>query len=61
MNFIITKIQSTNEYTVTWRIHPSGNFYKTIVILKQHDLKDLLIQIIDQSPSTVNFLKTLLK
>lgn len=61
MNFIITKIVNKNEGFISWRVHPIGDFYKTLLIIKQHDLKDLLIQIIDQDPSITHFLTTLLK
>lgn len=61
MNFIITRICSTTEGSLSWRIYPIGNFYKTLLNIKHHDLKDILKQIIDQDPEIIDFIKTLIK
>lgn len=61
MNFVITKIVNKKEDFVSWRIHPVGDFYKTILILKNPDLRDILTQVICQDPLICYFLKDLLK
>ena len=61
MNFVITKIVNRKDNLDSWRIHPIGDFYKTLLIIKHHDLKDILTQIVYKDPSITHFLKTLLK
>lgn len=61
MNFIITNIFNKESGLNTWRIYPTGNFYKTLLILKHRDLKDILTQIVYKDPSISEFLKNLLK
>ena len=60
MNFIISKIEFSKDKNVSWRIYPVGDFYKTLLILKHADLKDVLRQIIDEDPEIAHYLKQLL-
>lgn len=61
MNFIIKKQKSSQDKHPTWRLFPTGDFYKTLLILKHTDLKDVLRQIIDEDPEIANYLWNLLK
>jgi len=61
MNFIITRIVNKKESCISWRVHPVGDFYKTLLIIKQQDLHDLLVQITYQDIATKIFLEYLLK
>jgi len=61
MNFIITKLTNPNTQNSVWRVHPSGKFHHTLLLLKSKDIKDLLSQIIEEDPAIAHFLKTLLK
>jgi len=60
MNFIITRLINPINKHITWRISPADNFFTTLLVLKPHDLEELLRQIIDQDPSIYNRLKSLL-
>ena len=60
MNFIIKKQKSSWDKYVTWRLFPVGDFYKTLLILKQQDVKDIISQIIDEDPEIAHYLKQLL-
>jgi len=61
MNFIITKLVNPINKHITWRVSPADNFFTTLLVLKPHDLKDLLQQIIDQDIPIARFLKYLLQ
>ena len=61
MNFIITKLVNPINKHITWRVSPADNFFITLLILKPHDLIELLRQIIDQDSSIANHLKSLLQ
>jgi len=61
MNFTITKLINPINKHITWRISPADNFFTTLLVLKPHDLKDLLQQIIDQDISIALYLKSLLQ
>jgi len=61
MNFIITKLVNPINKHITWRVSPADNFFATLLVLKPHDLIELLHQIIDQDSSIANHLKSLLQ
>jgi len=48
MQYIITRMESTEGRFVSWRITASGDYYKTLLVLKDQDMKDLLKQIAEQ-------------
>ena len=61
MNYIITRIETTKDKLVSWRINPIGDHYTTNLILKDNDLRDLLIQIIDQDKNLTDYLYHLIQ
>lgn len=48
MQYIITRMESTEGRFISWRITAYGNAYHTEFWLKDQDLKDLLRQIGEQ-------------
>ena len=48
MQYIITRVESTEGRFVEWHVRQMGNYYNILLTLKDQDLKDLLRQISEQ-------------
>ena len=53
MQYIITRMKSTEGGCVSWRVTVCGDIYKTVLWLKAKDLRDLLEQIKEQNKEIV--------
>ncbi len=57
MQYIITRMESTEGRFVEWHVRAVGDYYKTLLTLKDQDLRDLLSQIIAQDTDVFRQIK----